>query len=65
APDLLRSAGLKASGLPPLRYQVLIRLSPRDCSRTVSLERALLLADLLRELLVRGSEFRVVISAQK
>ncbi|PNX57098.1 hypothetical protein L195_g050228, partial [Trifolium pratense] len=37
---LLRSAGLKASGLPLLWYRLLIRLCPSDCSRIVFLERA-------------------------
>ncbi|PNX72321.1 hypothetical protein L195_g028211 [Trifolium pratense] len=39
---LLRSAGLKVSGLPLLQYRFLIRLCPCDCSRTVLLERAFL-----------------------
>jgi hypothetical protein len=31
APGLLRSAGLKGSGLPPLQLHLLFRPSPRDC----------------------------------
>ncbi|MCI86144.1 hypothetical protein A2U01_0107423, partial [Trifolium medium] len=52
-----RSAGLKASGLSPLH--LLIRLSPCDYVRTVTLERALMPAALFRGLLVLGSGFRV------
>jgi hypothetical protein len=34
-PGLLRSAGLKASGVPLFRYRLLIRLCSCDCSRIV------------------------------
>ncbi|KAK2409976.1 hypothetical protein QL285_045371 [Trifolium repens] len=39
APGLLRSAGLKVSGLPPFGHRLLIRLSSYDCVWIVMLER--------------------------
>ncbi|MCI73257.1 hypothetical protein A2U01_0094521, partial [Trifolium medium] len=50
--EICRSQG--ASGLPPIRPSLLIRLSPCDCVRFVLLERDFMPAALLRGLLARG-----------
>ncbi|MCH82307.1 hypothetical protein A2U01_0003109 [Trifolium medium] len=60
-PCLLRSAGLKASGLPPLLLRIRIRFSPCDCVRTIMLERDILPAALFRGWLARRSSSVLVI----
>jgi hypothetical protein len=51
-PGLLRSTGLKSSGLSRLRHRLLIRLSPCDCVWIVLLERAFIPAAMFRRLFV-------------